>query len=416
MAAEEEDGRHLVVLTHGLGGCSADMNAIGDCLLKKFGPSHIVLLPAQSYEGRTTEGVDLCGQLATTEIMKHCDKYPDIRRISFVGHSMGGLIARFAVGLLREGNFFKRVEPINLITLATPHLGTRRRPNRWWNPIINYSTASWPLGRTGRQLVLDDSGSLLHLMAEPHQMFYQALGRFKKRILYSNVYDDIIVSYSTAAISAFNPYRIKNQLDSSTNPVILRRTAEGVLDETRLALGKLSSSEPAPPVPSGMVKNPKPPPPPSLNSGGDGSGGGGGGSGGGSETLKIPQSTKKSVSAPNLQKMETEALKVIPHNQTDDALELSQGLASRVLNSQHSFWSVAPSDASSVHSNFLAEDEHDEQAEKMRFVYDALQSLEWERFDVIFNNNPFAHEDIISKNMSHNLVVPKHLASIFLIK
>lgn len=75
---------------------------------------------------------------------------PGLRKISFVAHSLGGLIARYAIALLYEietqkdshedcdkhaidnpsnqhssGGKIAGLEPINFITFATPHLGTR---------------------------------------------------------------------------------------------------------------------------------------------------------------------------------------------------------------------------------------------------------------------------------------------------
>lgn len=81
---------------------------------------------------------------------------PEVRKISFVAHSLGGLIARYAIGRLYEhspklepagltGNSLSEenkkylvqgheqpheakiagLEPMNFITFATPHLGSR---------------------------------------------------------------------------------------------------------------------------------------------------------------------------------------------------------------------------------------------------------------------------------------------------
>lgn len=81
---------------------------------------------------------------------------PEVQKISFVAHSLGGLIARYAIGRLYEnslnlepasltGNSLSEehkkylvqgneqpheakiagLEPINFITFATPHLGSR---------------------------------------------------------------------------------------------------------------------------------------------------------------------------------------------------------------------------------------------------------------------------------------------------
>ena len=241
---EKEKGAkgHLVVMAHGLAGAGTDFQNMADMMRKSYSAHGVVVLQATSYEGKTTEGVDICGQLLCQEVQTALGLTKDKKEkeekesnadgaaftyISFIGHSLGGLICRFACGLLRELGTFINVQPVNFITLATPHLGTRRPQHKQkLNSIINYFTASWWLGKTGRQLVYEDSKHpLLVLLAEPHEMFWQALGRFRRRVLYSNVYDDLAVPYSTAAIAAFNPYRIQNELSDNINyPVILNRS------------------------------------------------------------------------------------------------------------------------------------------------------------------------------------------------
>ena len=84
--------------------------------------------------------------------MQVVEKTKGLKRISFLAHSLGGLFARYAVAVLyspdanncdqpgdlenwkmesSEGKSFSRggliagLEPINFITLATPHLGVR---------------------------------------------------------------------------------------------------------------------------------------------------------------------------------------------------------------------------------------------------------------------------------------------------
>lgn len=63
-----------------------------------------------------------------------------LKKISFVAHSLGGLVARYAVGKLYEkpgeanssdspskakSGEIAGLEPMNFITFATPHLGSR---------------------------------------------------------------------------------------------------------------------------------------------------------------------------------------------------------------------------------------------------------------------------------------------------
>lgn len=80
--------------------------------------------------------------------MQVVQKTESLKRISFLAHSLGGLFARYAVAVLYSPNSLnsanstmpnsqteyssKRgtiagLEPINFITLATPHLGVRGR-------------------------------------------------------------------------------------------------------------------------------------------------------------------------------------------------------------------------------------------------------------------------------------------------
>lgn len=48
-----------------------------------------------------------------------------LERISIIAHSMGGLIARYALGLLYNpaSRTVCGLEPCHFVTLATPHLG-----------------------------------------------------------------------------------------------------------------------------------------------------------------------------------------------------------------------------------------------------------------------------------------------------
>lgn len=79
------------------------------------------------------------------------DRYPNLQKISFVGHSLGGLICRYAIARLYKpqtantplassesttkgsenlnsavlGDRIAGLEPMSFITFATPHLGCR---------------------------------------------------------------------------------------------------------------------------------------------------------------------------------------------------------------------------------------------------------------------------------------------------
>lgn len=89
------------------------------------------------------------------QVLSVIRRWPEVQKISFVAHSLGGLVARYAIGRLYEysstleplgtrGNcsseemeyskqFLEQhceakiagLEPMNFITFATPHLGSR---------------------------------------------------------------------------------------------------------------------------------------------------------------------------------------------------------------------------------------------------------------------------------------------------
>ncbi|XP_052200444.1 uncharacterized protein LOC127806907 isoform X3 [Diospyros lotus] len=96
------------------------------------------------------------GERLAGEVLDVVKRWPEMRKISFVAHSLGGLVARYAIGRLYElfpivettglsGNFSSKeqlndpiqdpthcfearvagLEPVNFITFATPHLGSR---------------------------------------------------------------------------------------------------------------------------------------------------------------------------------------------------------------------------------------------------------------------------------------------------
>ena len=47
---------------------------------------------------QTYQGIDRCGERLAEEVNGYVDEHPALQRISVVGHSMGGLIARYALG------------------------------------------------------------------------------------------------------------------------------------------------------------------------------------------------------------------------------------------------------------------------------------------------------------------------------
>ena len=134
----------------------------------------------------------------------------NIKKISVVGYSLGGLVARYVIGILDHEGLFDTIEPVNFTTFATPHLGTRTPLSLWTSHIYN-SVGPSLLSASGQQMFLldnfGDSGKpLVELMADPNSIFIRALKKFPKRTLYANIINDRLAPFYTTAISPIDPY------------------------------------------------------------------------------------------------------------------------------------------------------------------------------------------------------------------
>ena len=141
---------------------------------------------------------------------------PPYSRISFVGHSLGGVVQNFAIAmveLMTNGEFFRRLRPVHLITLASPWLGVSAE-----NPAyVKLALDVGLIGRTGQDLGLmnrlgqrfdnlpdkkqiRDSRPILRLLALPNSPAHRVVRRFCTRTIYANVVNDGIVPLRTSAM------------------------------------------------------------------------------------------------------------------------------------------------------------------------------------------------------------------------
>ncbi|KAK6155942.1 hypothetical protein DH2020_010190 [Rehmannia glutinosa] len=201
---------HLVVMVHGILGSASDW---------KFGAEKFVeSLPDKVF-------------VHFVQVLEVIKRKPSLKKISFVAHSVGGLVARYTIGKLyrppnrgsgeevsangciEESNGrIADLEPVNFITVATPHLGSRGNKQV---PFLFGVTAFERAAscvihlifrRTGRHLFLtdDDEGKppLLRRMVKDNEecSFVSALRSFQRRVAYSNVGYDHIVGWRTSSI------------------------------------------------------------------------------------------------------------------------------------------------------------------------------------------------------------------------
>lgn len=151
-----------------------------------------------------------------------------ITSISFIAHSLGGLIQMYAIAYIQKHSphFFELIKPINFIALATPFLGLSNE-----NPLyVKFALDFGLVGRTGQDLgltwraptlarsgwgaIVSGIGESAHKKAErqydpgakpllrilPTGPAHTALKKFQNRTVYSNVVNDGIVPLRTSCL------------------------------------------------------------------------------------------------------------------------------------------------------------------------------------------------------------------------
>lgn len=207
--------QHLCVLVHGLWGNPHHLDYVHKSLQSKYGEDELVVYSAKRNVGSLTyDGIEIGAERVAKEIKDVMEQLTreghTINKFSIVGYSLGGLVARYVVGLLFHEGYFDKVMPINFTTFVTPHLGVR-------TPLLGYHNNLWnvlgarTLSMSGRQLfTIDDFRNtgrpLLSILADPDSIFIHGLTLFKRRSLYTNVVNDRSAVYYTTGISRNDPY------------------------------------------------------------------------------------------------------------------------------------------------------------------------------------------------------------------
>lgn len=104
------------MLAHGFNGNEHDMNRIKS-FIGCFSSPHFLIL--RSISGRTVETLEELGKIAAEEIKAFLINRYFIKKINFIGFSLGGVIIRACLPFLQD--FYPCFNL--LITLSSPHLG-----------------------------------------------------------------------------------------------------------------------------------------------------------------------------------------------------------------------------------------------------------------------------------------------------
>ncbi|KAK4864451.1 hypothetical protein LT330_009714 [Penicillium expansum] len=207
---------HLCVLVHGLWGNPSHLDYIASALIDRYSDDDLYILRPKTNSGNYTyDGIELGGERIVHEIEETLEsltkKGQNITKISVIGYSLGGLLARYAIGLLNARGWLDKLEPMNFTTFATPHVGVRAPLKGYKDQIFNV-LGSRTLSASGRQMWLIDSfrdtgRPLLGVLADPESIFIAGLKKFRQRSVYANIVNDRSVTFYTSGLSKVDPFR-----------------------------------------------------------------------------------------------------------------------------------------------------------------------------------------------------------------
>ncbi|CCE62617.1 hypothetical protein TPHA_0C04670 [Tetrapisispora phaffii CBS 4417] len=237
----KQEKKHLVILTHGLhSNTTSDMSYIMEQIYKtqvNFPNEQIIVKGFTKNVCQTEKGVKYLGtNLAKYIIDELYD--PSVTKISFIGHSLGGLIQSFAIAYIAVIYpwFFDKVQPINFITLASPLLGIVTDNPKYINLLLSFGV----IGKTGQDLKLERDNSTTEpklankcdidndplLFKLPGDPLNQALQLFKRRTVYANAINDGLVPLYSSALLYLDYENVTDELRLATEYDDLDDSAE----------------------------------------------------------------------------------------------------------------------------------------------------------------------------------------------
>lgn len=176
---------HLVVTVHGFSGLATDLGYVQRRL--EF-EKDIVVLAVTCNQGRTWDGVAAGGRRVAREVAAFAAQRPELKTLSFIGNSMGGLYSRYALAELSTD-----LVQAAFVTTAAPHLGVGMAAYGTIAAGVPFATAR---DLTGQTDLLED------LMAP---RFLDPLRRFQVRRAYAAATGDFMVPFESALFTKSKP-------------------------------------------------------------------------------------------------------------------------------------------------------------------------------------------------------------------
>lgn len=214
-------GVHLFVLVHGFQGNSFDMRLMKNNVALLFPDA--VFLCSSSNEDNTEGDMNEMGIRLAQEVVNYiCDWCPGtaLGRLSFVAHSIGGLIVRAALPLLHEYSS----KMYTFLTFSTAHIGYSH------TNISLFKTGFWVLKKWRKSTCLEQLAMTDH--ADPRECFLYKLSKTKgmeffKGIVLVSCYQDQYAPFESARIE------IPSAWEKDKDKDVIKEMIKGIWEPVR---------------------------------------------------------------------------------------------------------------------------------------------------------------------------------------
>lgn len=234
--------RHLVIIQNGLHGLWRAMKPVKYALETMNGGMKNCDIHISTVNDliMTRDGIEICGnrlvEFIENIIITASLNDKSYNSISFITHSFGGLVARYAIGILYEKKIFEHIYPLMYVSIATPHLGILNSGKFITHKIVNFS-AKYLAGHTGKELMLLDDANILTKISTIGTKYMDGLQLFARKYTYSNISGDSLVSFETSSICLHEcdktsiDHYLFNIVDTSVNPRYMPEKNKKIYDQ-----------------------------------------------------------------------------------------------------------------------------------------------------------------------------------------
>ena len=166
---------HLVVMMHGVMGRSSHMSALGEAVNRRLSTAALVFSTSRFSRLNSLRGTRFAGNAVFAEIQEFVTQHKtSLKYISLCGYSFGGVVAMWVAARLYEHGFLG-LKPLNLVTIACPHLGATEENGGGFVQTLRRQFIRGGGVQTGIELSHADPSALLLSLTHPSSAGYAGM-------------------------------------------------------------------------------------------------------------------------------------------------------------------------------------------------------------------------------------------------